>query len=76
MSRCGNCLDNSVAESFFNLLKRERIRRRTYKSRNEARQHVFDYIEMFHNQKRKHMRNGVLSPIEFERQQKMAAENV
>lgn len=48
MSRRGNCHDNAVAESFFNLLKRERIRRRTYKTRVEARQDVFDYIEMFY----------------------------
>ena len=47
MSRRGNCHDNAVAESFFNLLKRERIRRRTYKTRADARQDVFDYIEMF-----------------------------
>jgi putative transposase len=45
MSRRGNCHDNAVAESFFNLLKRERIRRRTYKTRAEARHDVFDYIE-------------------------------
>ena len=51
MSRRGNCHDNAVAESFFNLLKRERIRRRTYKTRAEARQDVFDYIEMFYNPK-------------------------
>ena len=42
MSRRGNCHDNAVAESFFSSLKRERIRRRTYKSREEARQDVFD----------------------------------
>ena len=41
MSRRGNCWDNAVAESFFNLLKRERIRRRNYKTREEARQDVF-----------------------------------
>ena len=76
MSRRGNCHDNAVAESFFNLLKRERIRRRTYKTRAEARQDVFDYIEMFYNPKRKHVRNGMLSPVEFERQQKMRAEGV
>lgn len=76
MSRRGNCHDNAVAESFFNLLKRERIRRQVYKSRAEARQDVFDYIEMFYNSKRKHVRNGMLSPVEFERQQKMNAEGV
>ncbi len=76
MSRRGNCHDNAVAESFFNLLKRERIRRRTYKTRADARQDVFDYIEMFYNPQRKHVRNGMLSPVEFERQQKMKTEGV
>lgn len=76
MSRRGNCHDNAVAESFFNLLKRERIRRRTYKTRQEARRDVFDYIEMFYNPKRKHARNGMLSPVEFERQQKIQTEGV
>ena len=76
MSRRGNCHDNAVAESFFNLLKRERIRRRTYKTREDARRDIFDYIEMFYNPKRKHARNGMLSPVEFERQQKMKQESV
>ncbi len=76
MSRRGNCHDNAVAESFFNLLKRERIRRRVYKTRAEARQDVFDYIEMFYNPKRKHARNGMLSPVDFEQQQKMRTEGV
>lgn len=67
MSRRGNCHDNAVVESFFNLLKRERIRRRTYRTRDEARQDVFDYIEMFYNPTRKHVRNGMLSPVEFEK---------
>jgi putative transposase len=71
MSRRGNCHDNAVAESFFNLLKRERIRRRTYKTREDARSDVFDYIEFFYNPKRKHARNDMLSPVEFERQQKL-----
>ena len=76
MSRRGNCHDNAVAESFFNLLKRERIRRRTYKTRDDARQDVFDYIEMFYNPKRKHARNGMLSPVDFEWQQKMNKQGV
>ena len=62
--------------SFFNLLKRERIRRRTYKTRADARQDVFDYIEMFYNPKRKHARNGMLSPVEFERQRETITEGV
>ena len=76
MSRRGNCHDNAVAESFFSSLKRERIRRRTYKTREEARQDVFDYIEMFYNPVRKQVRNGMLSPAQFERQQILKAEGV
>ena len=76
MSRRGNCHDNAVAESFFNFLKRERIRRRIYKSREEARNDVFEYIEMFYNPKRKHARTGMLSPVEFERRQMTKPEGV
>lgn len=68
--------DKVSPESFFNLLKRERIRRRTYRTRQEARRDVFDCIEMFYNPKRKHARNGMLSPVEFERQQKLRQEGV
>lgn len=68
MSRRGNCYDNAVAESFFQLLKRERIRRRTYSTRDEARQDVFDYIEMFYNPKRRHSHAGGRSPVQFEKQ--------
>ncbi len=72
MSRRGNCHDNAVAESFFQLLKRERIRRRTYLTREAAMQDVFDYIEMFYNPKRKHTNNAMLSPVDFEiKQQKL-----
>ena len=54
MSRRGNCHDNAVAESFFQLLKRERIRRQVYATREDARADVFNYIEMFYNPKRRH----------------------
>jgi len=57
-----------VAESFFHLLKTENIRRKTYASREKARQDIFDYIEMFYNPKRKHGNNNMLSPIDFEQQ--------
>jgi putative transposase len=70
MSRRGNCHDIAVAESFFQLLKRERIRRRTYLTRDAARQDVFDYIEMFYNPTRKHTSNGMLSPVEYETRQR------
>ncbi|HBO4397763.1 IS3 family transposase [Achromobacter xylosoxidans] len=67
MSRRGNCHDNAVAESFFQLLKRERIRRQVYATRNDARADVFNYIEMFYNPKRRHGTAGDTSPVEFER---------
>lgn len=67
MSRRGNCHDNAVAESFFQLLKRERIRRRIYKDREEARRDVFDYIELFYNPKRRHGYCNRLSPVGYER---------
>ena len=76
MSRRGNCYDNAVAENFFHLLKSERIRRKTYATRKEARQDVFDYIEMFYNSKRKHGKNGMLSPIDYEQQKKVKIQAV
>lgn len=69
MSRRGNCHDNAVAESFFQFLKRERIRRRTYQTREEGRQDICEYIEMFYSAKRKHTNNGMLSPVDFEARQ-------
>jgi putative transposase len=66
MSRRGNCFDNAVAESFFSSLKKERIRRRIYRSREEARADVFDYIEVFYNRNRRHSHLGQVSPHDFE----------
>ncbi len=68
MSRRGNCHDNAVAESFFQLLKRERIRRRIYADREEAQRDIFNYIEVFYNPKRRHRYAGDVSPVEFEMQ--------
>jgi putative transposase len=68
MSRRGNCHDNAVVESFFQLLKRERIKRRVYNTREEARADIFNYIEMFYNPVRRHSNNGGMSPVKFEKQ--------
>jgi putative transposase len=68
MSRRGNCHDNAVVESFFQLLKRERIKRKVYNTREEARADVFNYIEMFYNPVRRHSNNGGMSPVKFEKQ--------
>ena len=67
MSRRGNCYDNAVAESFFHSLKTERVRKKVYATRSEARQDIFDYIEVFYNRKRRHSFNGQLSPVDFEK---------
>ena len=65
MSRRGNCHDNAVAESFFQLLKRERIKKKIYGMREEARSDIFDYIEMFYNNKRRHGSCEQMSTIEY-----------
>jgi putative transposase len=76
MSRRGNCHDNAVAESFFQLLKRERIRKKIYPSREAGRSDVFDYIELFYNPVRRHGNNQNLSPMEFEKNYLMKLQSV
>ena len=66
MSRRGNCWDNAVVESFFSSLKKERIKKRIYKTRDLARADVFDYIEVFYNRMRRHSHLGGVSPEAFE----------
>jgi putative transposase len=68
MSRSGNVWDNAAMESFFSSLKTERTGRKTYRTRDEAKADVFDYIERFYNSKRRHSRIGYMSPMEFESQ--------
>ncbi|HJY90177.1 MAG TPA: IS3 family transposase [Candidatus Acidoferrum sp.] len=72
MSRSGNVWDNAAMESFFSSLKTERTGRKTYRTRDEARADVFDYIERFYNPKRRHSTIGYLSPMEFESQAELA----
>ena len=67
MSRSGNVWDNAAMESFFSSLKTERKGNKTYRTRDEARAAVFDYIERFYNTKRRHSTIGYPSPMEFER---------
>ena len=76
MSRRGNCHDNAVAESFFQLLKRERVKRTIYSTRSAARAEIVDYIEMFYNTKRRHGYNNRLSPADYEKQYFMRLESV
>ena len=67
MSRSGNVWDNAAMESFFSSLKTERIGKKVYRTRNDARADVFDYIERFYNTVRRHSTIGYVSPVEFER---------
>ncbi|MDH6269540.1 transposase InsO family protein [Rhizobium sp. SG_E_25_P2] len=66
MSRSGNVWDNAAMESFFSSLKTERTARKVYRTRNDAKSDVFDYIERFYNPKRRHSTLGYLSPNDFE----------
>ena len=59
-------------ESFFSSLKTERTARKTYRTRDQARADVFDYIECFYNTRRRHSTLGYLSPIAFEEQEALA----
>jgi len=70
MSARGNCYDNAVVESFFGILKRERVNRRRYLTRDEAQADIFDYIERFYNRKRRHGYLGNISPVRFEERAK------
>ena len=72
MSRAGKVWDNSAMESFFSSLKTERTARKVYRTRDEARADVFDYIERFYNRRRRHSKLGYLSPMEFEARDMLA----
>ena len=67
MSRSGNVWDNAAMESFFSSLKTERTARKVYRTRDQARADVFDYVERLYNPRRCHSTIGYLSPMEFER---------
>lgn len=67
MSSIGNCYDNAVVESFFSTLKKEHVYHYLYKTRNNAKQSIFQYIEAFYNRIRKHSALGYLSPVQFNR---------
>jgi len=72
MSRSGNVWDNSAMESFFSSMKTERTARKVYRTRDEARADVFDYIETLYNPTRRHSTLGYLSPVQYEEQGQLA----
>jgi len=66
MSRKGECLDNAVAESFFGTLKTELVVHEDYRTKDEAKKSLFEYIEVFYNRRRRHSYLGHISPVEYE----------
>ena len=66
MRRSGKVWDTAAAESFFSTLKIERVKRKLYRTRNQARADVCDYIERFYNPTRRHSTIGYLSPMQYE----------
>jgi transposase InsO family protein len=67
MSRKGNCYDNAITETFFHTLKTELINRTKYKTREEARRSIFEYIEIFYNRRRLHSAIGYHTPVEYDK---------
>jgi len=74
MSRKGNCWDNACVESFFGSLKTERVRGKIYESFEDAKNDIFNYIEMFYNRKRRHKTLGYVSPVVYEEMYEMKQE--
>jgi len=73
MSRKGDCWDNAPMESFFATLKTELVYRKQFKTRQEAKAKIFEYIEVFYNRQRRHSSLGYKSPVDFERQQTLSS---
>lgn len=76
MSAAANCYDNAVVENFFGVLKRERVNRVRYRTREEARADLFECIEVFYNRKRRHGYLANASPADFEEQSAGSLETV
>lgn len=68
MSGKGNCYDNAAVESFFHTLKNELLQGKPFQTREQAKQAIFEYIQVFYNRQRRHSTLGYLSPVEFEKQ--------
>jgi putative transposase len=73
MSRKGNCWDNAPSESFFHTLKTELTHHEDFKTREEAKQSIFEYIEVFYNRVRLHSSNDYMSPVDYESALRAAA---
>ncbi|MCH9021381.1 MAG: IS3 family transposase, partial [Planctomycetes bacterium] len=71
MSRKGNCWDNACVESFFGSLKNEWVKGEIYKTFDDAKKDIFNYMEMFYNRKRRHASLGYVSPVVYEKMHEM-----
>jgi len=67
MGSIGDCFDNAVVESFWGTMQVELLNRRRWKTRVELANAIVEYLEIFHNRKRRHSSLGMLTPIEFEK---------
>jgi transposase InsO family protein len=67
MSRKGNCWDNATMESFFRSLKVECLYHHSFKTQEEAKMIIFDYMEIFYNRQRRHSTLNYLSPVDYEK---------
>jgi putative transposase len=67
MGSIGDCFDNAVVESFWARMQVELLNRRRWRTRVELANAIFEYLEIFHNRRRRHSSLGMLTPIEFER---------
>jgi len=74
MSGTGNCYDNAAMESFYHTLKTEHVYFEYYNTREEAKQSIFEYIEVFYNRQRRHSTLGYVSPMVYEKQWQQRAE--
>ena len=66
MSGTGNCYDNAPMESFWGTLKQELVCHQRYRTRQEAKESITEYIEVFYNRQRRQAKLGFLSPVAFE----------
>jgi putative transposase len=73
MGSRGDCFDNAMAESFFATLECELLNRQRFKTKNDARMAIFDYIETFYNRERRHSALGYLAPVAYEQQRNQVA---
>jgi len=73
MGSTGNCYDNAMAESFFATLKKGHVFRERFRTREEGRRKLFEYLEIFYNRVRRHSSLGYKSPVAFEQQRRILA---